>query len=36
MSGYARPVLAAQGTLAPGLRLIEKPFTAQMLVTSVD
>jgi PAS domain S-box-containing protein len=27
MSGYAQPILAAQGTLAPGLTLVEKPFS---------
>ena len=28
MSGYAQPVLASQGTLDPGVVLLEKPFTA--------
>jgi CheY-like chemotaxis protein len=27
MSGYARPVLASQGRLAPGVTLVEKPFS---------
>jgi PAS domain S-box-containing protein len=27
MSGYAQPILATQGTLAPGLTLVEKPFS---------
>jgi hypothetical protein len=27
MSGYARPVLASQGRLAPGVILVEKPFS---------
>ena len=27
MSGYAHPVLASNGTLDPGVSLIEKPFT---------
>jgi len=27
MSGYARPVLASQGQLAPGVILVEKPFS---------
>jgi PAS domain S-box-containing protein len=32
MSGYAQPVLASQGRLDPGVRLIEKPFTEATLV----
>ena len=35
MSGYARPVLASQGTLEPGVLLIEKPFTASALLEGV-
>jgi two-component system, cell cycle sensor histidine kinase and response regulator CckA len=31
MSGYAQPVLAAQGTLDPETALLEKPFTADSL-----
>jgi hypothetical protein len=27
MSGYARPVLASQGRLEPGMALVEKPFS---------
>ncbi|BBH68488.1 histidine kinase [Actinoplanes sp. OR16] len=35
MSGYATPVLAAQGTLAPGVNLLEKPFTSGELLAAV-
>jgi len=35
MSGYAQPVLASQGTLDPGVVLLEKPFTAADLLTAV-
>ncbi|MEV0898350.1 ATP-binding protein [Actinoplanes sp. NPDC049802] len=35
MSGYAQPVLASQGTLDPGVVLLEKPFTANDLLTAV-
>ncbi len=35
MSGYARPVLSSQGTLEPGMHLIEKPFTAALLLERV-
>ena len=35
MSGYAQPVLASQGTLDPGVALLEKPFTAEDLLTAV-
>ena len=35
MSGYAQPVLASQGTLEPGVALLEKPFTAQDLLSAV-
>jgi PAS domain S-box-containing protein len=35
MSGYAQPVLAAQGTLDPGVALLEKPFTAADLLSAV-
>ena len=32
MSGYARPVLASQGRLDPGVALVEKPFSAADLL----
>ena len=32
MSGYARPVLASQGRLEPGVALVEKPFSAADLL----
>jgi signal transduction histidine kinase/CheY-like chemotaxis protein len=35
ISGYAQPVLARQGTLDPGLALVEKPFTEVQLLTSM-
>jgi two-component system cell cycle sensor histidine kinase/response regulator CckA len=35
MSGYAQPVLASQGTLDPGVALLEKPFTAADLLSAV-
>jgi PAS domain S-box-containing protein len=35
MSGYAQPVLASQGTLEPGVVLLEKPFTAADLLSAV-
>jgi len=35
MSGYAQPVLHSQGTLDPGVALLEKPFTATELLTAV-
>ena len=35
MSGYAQPVLASQGTLEPGVALLEKPFTAEDLLSAV-
>ncbi|MEU8817721.1 ATP-binding protein [Actinoplanes sp. NPDC048796] len=35
MSGYAQPVLHTQGTLDPGVALLEKPFTADDLLTAV-
>ncbi|WP_067497149.1 PAS domain-containing hybrid sensor histidine kinase/response regulator [Actinoplanes sp. TFC3] len=35
MSGYAQPVLASQGTLDPGVALLEKPFTAVDLLSAV-
>jgi signal transduction histidine kinase/CheY-like chemotaxis protein len=35
MSGYARPVLASQGRLDPGMALVEKPFSeADLLATA--
>nr|WP_308121261.1 PAS domain S-box protein [Actinoplanes bogorensis] len=36
MSGYARPVLASQGTLAPGVTLVEKPFSKNQLLTAIQ
>lgn len=35
MSGYAQPVLAERGTLEPGVRLVEKPFTEPDLLAHV-
>jgi two-component system, cell cycle sensor histidine kinase and response regulator CckA len=35
MSGYAQPVLHSQGTLDPGVTLLEKPFTADDLLAAV-
>ncbi|GAB7043349.1 PAS domain S-box protein [Catenuloplanes niger JCM 9533] len=35
MSGYAAPVLAEKGTLAPGTILLQKPFRKQELITAV-
>ncbi|HYL52804.1 MAG TPA: PAS domain S-box protein [Acidimicrobiia bacterium] len=35
MSGYAQPILASQGTLDPGVVLLEKPFTEQSLLGRV-
>jgi CheY-like chemotaxis protein len=35
MSGYAQPVLASEGTLDPGVTLIEKPFTEPVLLAKV-
>jgi PAS domain S-box-containing protein len=35
MSGYARPVLTSQGTLQPGVALIEKPFSQRDLLKAV-
>ena len=35
MSGYARPVLASSGTLAPGVTLLEKPFSESVLLAAV-
>jgi CheY-like chemotaxis protein len=35
MSGYALPVLGAQGTLDAGVTLVEKPFTAPVLLAKV-
>jgi two-component system, cell cycle sensor histidine kinase and response regulator CckA len=36
MSGYAHPVLTSQGTLDPGVILVEKPFTASGLLAKID
>ncbi len=36
MSGYARPVLASQGTLDPDATLVEKPFSKAQLLTAVQ
>jgi PAS domain S-box-containing protein len=35
MSGYAQPVLASQGTLDPGVSLVEKPFSEAQLLEKV-
>jgi signal transduction histidine kinase len=35
MSGYAQPVLASQGTLDPGVILVEKPFSEAVLLQRV-
>lgn len=35
MSGYAQPVLASQGTLDPGVVLVEKPFSETTLLHRV-
>jgi len=35
MSGYARPVLAEQGTLEEGVELVEKPFSEHQLLVKV-
>jgi PAS domain S-box-containing protein len=35
MSGYAQPVLASQGTLDPGVALLNKPFTEAQLIAEV-
>jgi PAS domain S-box-containing protein len=36
MSGYAQPVLASQGTLDPGVALLNKPFTEAQLIEEVQ
>jgi PAS domain S-box-containing protein len=35
MSGYAEPILTSQGTLEPGVSLIEKPFSEPQLLAKV-
>ncbi|MEN3304143.1 MAG: hypothetical protein V7603_345 [Micromonosporaceae bacterium] len=35
MSGYAQPVLASQGTLDPGVTLVEKPFSEPTLLDKI-
>ncbi|GAA3277459.1 PAS domain S-box protein [Dactylosporangium vinaceum] len=35
MSGYAQPILASQGTLDPGIILVEKPFTEAGLLDRI-
>jgi len=35
MSGYAQPVLGAKGTLEPGVRLVQKPFSEAVLLAKV-
>ena len=35
MSGYAQPVLASEGTLDPGVTLVEKPFSERDLLEMV-
>ena len=36
MSGYAQPVLAAQGSLQPGVALLDKPFSESLLLAKVS
>jgi signal transduction histidine kinase/CheY-like chemotaxis protein len=35
MSGYAQPILGAQGTLEPGMDLLDKPFTEAKLLAKL-
>jgi hypothetical protein len=35
MSGYALQLLSSRGILAPGIELIEKPFSESALLTKV-
>jgi hypothetical protein len=35
MSGYAMPVLGEEGRLAPGVSLLEKPFSESQLLSKV-
>jgi CheY-like chemotaxis protein len=35
MSGYAQPILASQGRLAPNVTLLDKPFTERELLDKV-
>jgi hypothetical protein len=35
LSGYAEPILTSQGTLEPGVTLIEKPFSEPQLLAKV-
>jgi CheY-like chemotaxis protein len=35
ISGYARPALASSGSLEPGVRLLEKPFSESVLLEAV-
>ncbi|MCA1843228.1 MAG: hybrid sensor histidine kinase/response regulator, partial [Actinobacteria bacterium] len=35
MSGYAQPVLGGTGALEPGVHLVEKPFSATLLLAKV-
>ncbi len=35
MSGYAEPILTTQGTLPPGVSLVEKPFSEPQLLAKV-
>lgn len=35
MSGYGQPALASQGTLDPGVSLVEKPFSEMSLLEKV-
>jgi YesN/AraC family two-component response regulator len=35
ISGYAQTVLGSQGTLDPGVELLEKPFSAAQLIAKV-
>ena len=36
MSGYAQPALAAQGSLEPGVALLDKPFSEPVLLAKVS
>jgi FixJ family two-component response regulator len=35
MSGYAQPILTENGTLPPGVTIVEKPFTSRELLDRV-
>ncbi len=36
MSGYTDDVIARQGILEPGLRLLPKPFSVELLLSAVS